>query len=52
MFAQNKEDKKRVEEALQSLYGPDITKEKVRFIDFWLFHEMLEIGHKCCSLSL
>lgn len=52
MFAQNKEDKKRVEEALQSIYGPDITKEKVRYIDFWLLHDTQEIAHKCCFLSL
>lgn len=34
MFAQNKEDKKRVEEALQSVYGPNITKDKVIKIFF------------------
>ncbi|KAK3909225.1 1-phosphatidylinositol 4,5-bisphosphate phosphodiesterase beta-3 [Frankliniella fusca] len=33
MFAQNKEDKKRVEEALQSVYGPDITKEKASVVN-------------------
>ncbi|XP_026281090.1 1-phosphatidylinositol 4,5-bisphosphate phosphodiesterase classes I and II [Frankliniella occidentalis] len=33
MFAQNKEDKKRVEEALQSIYGPDVTKEKASVVN-------------------